>query len=90
MWRLPWSSMMEAWVGVRGRPGTSYALRPNQAKEGYYIEYPSWSAGPEGRKRLTARVMDLPRQTTKFGFIWVGVTSPNGLGYLFQKEYQLK
>jgi hypothetical protein len=89
-WRLPWESRMEAWVGVRGKPGANYSLRPNKAKEGYYCAYPAWSAGREGKRRLDAIKMDLPRQTTKFGFIWVLVTSPHGLGYVFQKEYRLK
>jgi hypothetical protein len=77
-------------VGVRGQVGVSYALRPDKAKEGYYVDYPAWRAGRSGRKRVGAMTMELPRMLCKFGFIWVGVTSPNGLGYVFQQQYKLK
>jgi hypothetical protein len=90
VWRLPWQSEMSAGVGVRGKPGVNYALRPSRSKEGYYVPYEAWEASRESKHRLTAFTMEMPRMLCKYGFIWVLVTSPRGLGYVFQKEYKLK
>ncbi|MHC4471002.1 MAG: hypothetical protein ACYS99_08560 [Planctomycetota bacterium] len=88
-WRLPWPSSMQAYAGVRGRPGTNYALRPTR-KEGYYVTLRSWSAGQTGRGKIGAAMMELPTQLTKFGFVLIAVTSPRRHGYCFVKEWQLK
>jgi hypothetical protein len=89
-WRFPWAARLELWIGVRGRPGTNYALRPKANRDGYFLPYPAKDVPPKGTCRIAARVMDLRVATTKYGFIWAGVTSPNGLGYLYRQEYKLK
>ena len=90
VWNLPWRSSFVAWWGVRGKPGVNYTLRPSKARDGYYLKFPGWSAKPRGSARLQPMLMELPRQLCKYGFIWVGVLSPRGLGYMFQKQYKLK
>jgi len=57
--------------------------------DGYFLSYPQNDVPRRGKTRLAALVMELPTQTTKWGFIRAGVTSPNDLGYLFRQEYKL-
>ena len=89
-WRFPWPAQLELFVGVRGRPGTNYGLRPKASRDGYYLDYPVKNVPKKGKCHIAARLMKLRTQTTKWGFVWAGVTSPKGLGYLFQQEYKLK
>jgi hypothetical protein len=89
-WRFPWPSRMDLYIGVCGRPGTNYGLRPDARKDGFFLRYEPREIREEGSDRLGARTMDLPQQTTAYGFIWCAVTSPAGLGYLYREDYDLK
>lgn len=89
-WRLPWPATLKFYVGVRGRPGTSYGLRPEKSHDGYFLGYRPFGVRSEGRQTFESIVLDLPRQTTKDGFLWCAVLSPRKLGYVWRQEMKLK
>lgn len=89
-WRLPWQATLEVFVGVRGEPGKNPALRPSRQSDGYFYAYPPLEVARSGRSGLESISLDLTRQTTRVGFIWCAISSPNGVGYMFKQEYKLK
>lgn len=89
-WRLPWAASLELWVGVRGRPGTSYGLRPEKSRDGYFLAYRPFGVRSEGRQTLESITIELPRPTTKHGFLWCAASSPGELGYVWRLETKLK
>jgi hypothetical protein len=89
-WRFPWDTSMEAWVGVRARRIGRVSVRSRRPLPGVHAPLKPWEASPAGRKRLEKIVLQLTAQGIKYGFVRVGVTSPRGLGYLYERNFRLK
>jgi hypothetical protein len=93
-WNLPWSSTIEVWIGLRGRPGTNYRLRPRPKQEGEQALLDSFTARRVGLRRIQQpgemAGLHAGWRRYKFAFVLVVAESPFGNRYRWLREMKLK
>ena len=91
--RLP-ESQIEIWVGVRGKPGTNFILRPEAKDGGLQSQLVSFRAEQRDPRRILNPRLEygIPLDWQRFKCAFVALTSesPLGIRYQWRKEWKIK